>query len=241
MYHEYPILNTCIKIYFVPELLNRDNINIKGENFVMRKNSLDVKIDPMRTAMLVIDMQKCFVEPGAVFCIAGAKKTIPPLASAIKHMRKIGVRIVWVTRLYKKDMSDMEFHRRKYLETIGVDGVMFAGSVGKNSIEDAEGLIRKDDDLSIIKPRFSAFFKTNLDSILKDSGIDTLILTGTTTPNCIRSTAYDGISYNYRVIIMEDCTSSASAEIQAANIKDMKRVGVETVQGLDEFVVITGN
>ena len=56
----------------------------------MRKNSLDVKIDPMRTAMLVIDMQKCFVEPGAVFCIAGAKKTIPTLASGISQKKISG-------------------------------------------------------------------------------------------------------------------------------------------------------
>lgn len=40
----------------------------------MRKNSLDVKIDPMRTAMLVIDMQKCFVEPGAVFVLPEQRK-----------------------------------------------------------------------------------------------------------------------------------------------------------------------
>ena len=63
-----------------------------------------------------------------------------------------------------------------------------------------------------------------------------IILTGTTTPNCIRTTAYDGISLDYNVIALEDCCSSQTPEIQRANIEDMARIGV-TVMTSTEFAV----
>ena len=62
-----------------------------------------------------------------------------------------------------------------------------------------------------------------------------IILTGTTTPNCIRTTAYDGISLDYNVIALEDCCSSQTPEIQRANIDDMARIGV-TVMTSEAFI-----
>ena len=80
-------------------------------------------------------------------------------------------------------------------------------------------------DYEIIKPRWSAFFLTELDLILRRKGIDTVILTGTTTPNCIRTTCYDAIALDYHTYILENCCSSQSEEIQRANMEDMARIG----------------
>lgn len=185
------------------------------------------KIIPEKTAVLVIDMQKAFVEPGAALCIAGAKSTVPAIISFTDRAREAGASIVWVTRSYESDGSNMEIPRRRDLEKRGLMGVLAPGTTGINSIEDAEGLEPKDGDIRIVKPRFSAFFGTELLKIIKERGIDTVILTGTTTPNCIRTTAYDGISYDLRTIAAEDCCSSATDDIQKANMDDMKRIGVE--------------
>ena len=76
-------------------------------------------------------------------------------------------------------------------------------------------------DYVVLKPRFSAFFHTELDLILRRLGVRTLYLTGTTTPNCIRTTCYDGLSLDYNVGILTDCCSSNSDEIQQANMVDM--------------------
>ena len=85
------------------------------------------------------------------------------------------------------------------------------------------------DEMVIVKPRWSAFFGTGLDGILKDHGIKNVILAGTTTPNCIRTTCYDAIAYDYRTLILEKCTSSRTADIQKANIEDMRRAGAEII------------
>lgn len=123
----------------------------------------------------------------------------------------------------------MEIPRRNALREQGVSGVLTHGSTGVNSVEEPEGLTRLGVEKVIIKPRWSAFFGKDLDSELKDAGIDTVILAGTTTPNCIRTTCYDAIAYDYRTIILADCTSSQTDEIQRSNLEDMGRAGAEII------------
>lgn len=55
--------------------------------------------------------------------------------------------------------------------------------------------------------------------------MDTVILAGTTTPNCIRTSCYDALSLDYDVIVLSDCTSSVTEEVQCANLADMARIG----------------
>ena len=76
-------------------------------------------------------------------------------------------------------------------------------------------------DYTIIKPRFSAFFQTELDLILRRLCVDTILLTGTTTPNCIRATCYDGLSLDYNVAVIADCCSSRNEAVQQANLEDI--------------------
>lgn len=87
----------------------------------------------------------------------------------------------------------------------------------------------------IAKLRYSAFFHTELNLILRRLGINTVVLIGTTTPNCIRTTCYDGIFLEYNVVILSDCTSSQTEEIQQSNLRDMKNVGAQIITA-EEFI-----
>ncbi|MBR2779398.1 MAG: cysteine hydrolase [Firmicutes bacterium] len=193
-------------------------------------NCSNLTIDPGCTALLMIDMEKAFVEPGAALCIRGAKATVPACANAADAARRAEVPVIWVKRIYKADGSDMEIPRRKELFARGCFGVLAPESTGINSIEEPDGLHREPGETVIIKPRYSAFFRTDLDRILRSRGITTVLLAGTTTPNCIRTTCYDAISLDYRVIILEPCCSSQTAEIQISNIHDMERAGAEILR-----------
>lgn len=184
-------------------------------------------IDPRHSALLIIDMEKAFVSPGAALCIRGASATVPFIADVIKEARKLEMPVIWIKRSYQADGSDMEIPRRKELFSRGLFGVLAPNSTGLNSIEEPEGLQREPDEKVIFKPRFSAFFKTDLDQELRRNEIHTVLLAGTTTPNCIRCTCYDAISLDYRCMILEPCCSSQTPEIQAANMADMKRVGAD--------------
>ena len=186
-------------------------------------------LEPEKTVLLMIDMQKAFVEPEAALCIRGAKATVPACEAVLEDARELGIRVIWIKREYAEDGSDMEIPRRQALEEKGIRGVLAPGSTGINSIEEPEELTRLDGEMVIIKPRWSAFFGTDLNRILKDLGIDNVILAGTTTPNCIRTTCYDAIAYDYRTIVVARCTSSQTEEIQQSNLEDMRRAGAEII------------
>lgn len=186
-------------------------------------------LEPEKTVLLMIDMQKAFVEPGAALCIKGAKATVPACEAALKDARELGIKIIWIKREYSEDGRDIEAPRRAALEERGITGVLAPGSTGINSVEEADGLTRLDGEDVMIKPRWSAFFGTNLNSVLRANEIENVVLAGTTTPNCIRTTCFDAIAYDYRTIILARCTSSETEEIQQSNLEDMRRVGAEII------------
>ena len=90
-----------------------------------------------------------------------------------------------------------------------------------------------DKDRIIVKPRFSAFFATNLDLVLRRLGVQTVVLAGTTTPNCIRTTCYDALSLDYDTVVLSDCTSSVSDAVQESNLADMQRIGAKIMTSKD--------
>lgn len=184
-------------------------------------------LDPQKAVLLMIDMEKAFVEPGAALCIKGAKDTVPVCEAVLHDARALGIRVIWIKREYKADGSDIELPRKKMLKELGITGVLVRGTAGINSMDEPEGLSRLPEETVIIKPRWSAFFQTDLQELLQNTGVETVLIAGTTTPNCIRTTCYDAIAYDYRTIVLSRCTSSQTEEIQRANLEDMQRAGAE--------------
>lgn len=176
-----------------------------------------------KSALLVIDMENGFVDARSPHCIANAKATVPACADAVKTAREKGIPVIFVKRIYRQDGSDVELTRYKAWKEGGC--AMAPGSTGAASAEAVEGLKPQKGDYTIVKPRWSAFFGTELDLLLRRLKIETVILTGTTTPNCIRTTCYDANALDYNVVVLEDCCSSQTKEIQDMNIADMERIG----------------
>ncbi len=193
-------------------------------------------LDISKTALLMIDMQKGFLDPESSLCIAGAQSTIPACADVLASARFAGMQIIHVRREYAYDGSDVEPVRHK----IWLEGGRPLCREGNDptSIDPPAELKAQKDEIVLVKPRFSAFFDTKLDDMLQEQGIDTIVLIGTTTPNCIRATCYDGLSLNYNVIIVEDATSSRNAAVQSANIEDMRFIGA-TIITTQEFALAT--
>jgi nicotinamidase-related amidase len=96
-------------------------------------------------------------------------------------------------------------------------------------------------DYVIVKKKWSAFFRTELDLILRRLGVDAVAITGTQTPNCIRATAFDADMNDFDTVIISDCISSKSEDVQEANIRDFINVGFTVldsgkfIDGLDEY------
>ena len=155
-----------------------------------------------KTALIVIDMQKGFINEASAQCIRGAKATVPACAAVINHCRERDIPVFFVTRRYRADGSDVEHTRFASWREGG--RAMSPDCPEEISAGMPEEFGLCDRDYRIIKPRYSAFFHTELDLILRRLGVNTIVLAGTTTPNCIRTTCYDGISLEYNVAVLSD-------------------------------------
>ncbi len=182
-----------------------------------------MKENPSQMALIVIDMENGFIDPRSPHCIRQAAATVPACRSVVCTARSAGIPVFFVKRIYRMNGSDVELTR--YAEWKAGGRAMMPASTGFHSAEAPEGLKPIPGDYTIIKPRWSAFFHTELDLILRRLDIKTVILAGTTTPNCVRTTAYDANSLEYNVVILEDCCSSQTKEIQKANMDDLQRMG----------------
>lgn len=189
-------------------------------------NSMD-----RRTALIMIDMQRGFISKGSALCIAGAEATIPACAALAESCRERGIPVFFVNRSYRADGSDVEHTRR--------DVWLRGGrALSPGCPEDISGDMPAElgfcaKDYLLIKPRFSAFFGTELDLMLRRLRVDSLLVAGATSPNCIRATCYDGISLEYNVAIVSDCTSSVNDEIQLSNLRDMANAGAQIISSAD--------
>lgn len=184
-----------------------------------------------RTALIMIDMQRAYLEAESPVCIPGAKETVPACAELIRACRERGIPVVFVARCYRDDGSDVEHPRLEGWLKAGRPVSVSAQGILSGQFPEEFGV--KPDDYIVVKPRFSAFFGTELDTLLRRLGVDSLLMAGTTTPNCIRTTAYDAIALEYNVAVAFDCTSSATEEIQRVNLEDMARIGVQLVDSKD--------
>ena len=180
-------------------------------------------MEPERAALLMIDMQNGFIDPASALCVAGAAATVPACARVLRKARALGMAVFHVRRRYAADGSDVEPVR--YRGWVEGGRPLCAEGDEPASLDCPDVLTPADGERVLVKPRFSAFFDTPLHGALGREGIGTVVLIGTTTPNCIRSTCYDALSLNYNVVVVEDATSSRTPEVQAANIADMAHIG----------------
>lgn len=184
-----------------------------------------------KKALIMIDMQRGFLDKDSTLCIKMAADTVPACARLIDHCHEAGIPVFFVTRRYRADGSDVEHTRYK----TWLEGGKALSEEWPESADYPEQFRVLPGDRHIVKPRFSAFFQTTLDMMLRRLRVDTVILAGTTTPNCIRTTMYDALSLEYNSIVISDCTSSATEEIQQSNLRDMKNIGAN-VMSLEEFM-----
>ncbi len=182
-----------------------------------------------KIALIIIDMQNDFILPGSPAYVKNAEKTITKIKEVLQFFREKNLPIFHIIREYFKDGSNVENFRVKDFKN-GKSYVV-KGTKGAEIVKELKPI---DNEYVIVKPRFSAFMKTELDFILRRLNVETLVVCGTQYPNCIRTTVFDAVSYDYNVILLIDATSAQTEEIANANITDIKNIGVNCLT-VNEF------
>ena len=161
-------------------------------------------IDPKKTAMIVVDMQNDFVAPGAAMETPAARAVVPKLAEALRICRDAGIKIIYTAHVHRRDGCDMglfdDLHPPIANRDALVDGTAVVDIYPELAPVVGEHVIKKH--------RYSGFFGTDLEIVLREWGIDTVIISGTTTENCCHATARDAMFRNYRVVFLSDATAT---------------------------------
>jgi nicotinamidase-related amidase len=180
-----------------------------------------------QAALLIIDMQNDFVLDGAPLRVAQASSVVPKIYEVLTEFRKKRRPVFHILRVHRWDGSDVEITRQELFRKhpFAVEGTHGAAVI--------EELTPFPDEYVIPKIRMSAFIGTELDLMLRNIGIEELIVTGIQTPNCIRTTVFDAIAYNYPVVLVEDAVGAHSDEIHKANVRDMANIGVKIIKAQD--------
>lgn len=165
---------------------------------------VEYKMQPDRTALLIIDMTNGFLMPGSPLEIPGGRDLIPGLSRLAGVCREKDITVIFVSHVFRKDGSDMGLSAVFRPPEAAAKGTL---SEGTASVEFYKGIQPGKNDIVLKKQRFSAFVGTALDLILRSNEIDTLIIGGVATNICCESTARDARMRDYKVIFLSDGTA----------------------------------
>lgn len=185
-----------------------------------------------RIAVLVIDVQEYMVHvpggPGTSFpssCGKEAQVALPRIARVLSAARAGGVPVVYTKFELRADGSDIGVYGRKR-RFLTIDGWCLEGSLGAQV---AEQVKPEAHDWVLVKKKPSAFMGTPLLGLLIDWGINTVIVTGGSTSNCVRATVVDSASYNFRTTVLRDCVFDRFPVSHTVALFDMDRQYADVV------------
>ena len=194
----------------------------------------EFSFDPATTALVIIDMQRDFIEPGGFGAllrndVSLLKPAIEPTRRVLDVFRSKHLKVLHTREGHRPDMSDCPPAKKKRgnLKTgIGDPGpmgrVLIRGEPGHDIIKELTPL---PSEPIIDKPGKGAFFATDLDLILKNLGIKSLIVTGVTTEVCVQTTTREANDRGYECLVLEDCVASYFPKFQQAALEMIKAQG----------------
>jgi len=174
--------------------------------------------------VIVVDMQNDFChEDGAyhrndpqTFQVGGIKKMIPRLQFFLSEMRKKEVPIVFCKYLIDDEARDAGIYvkARPFILKEGLRRNSWGGEI-------VDGLKSKKNDFIIEKSRFTAFYNTNMEIVLKSLKAETLFFTGVATNVCVESSIRDAFFRDYQCVLVEDCCKAWNEEFHLATIRNV--------------------
>ncbi len=193
-----------------------------------------IALDWRKTALLIIDMQRDFLEPGGFGETLGndvsqLARAVGPIAAVLAAARKANMLVIHTREGHLPDMSDAppaKVERGAPSLRIGDPGpmgrILIRGKAGHDIIPD---LYPVQGEVVIDKPGKGAFYATELGAILQKRGIANLLVCGVTTEVCVNTTVREANDRGYRCVVLSDCCASYFPEFHEMGLKMIKAQG----------------
>ena len=181
-------------------------------------------VDFKRSVLLIVDMEYGFLDSKSPLFVNLGFEIVTNIKKILNIYREKKLQIIFVKREHRKSGIDIDKTRVEIFKKS--KGLILENDKSSEIIDDLKPL---KDEIIVIKRRWSSFFGTELDMLLRRLNIKNLIVTGIQTPNCIRATVYDALSLDYNVIVISDATASKSEKIQKNNLFDIENLGVDVL------------
>ncbi|MCX8135117.1 MAG: pyrimidine utilization protein B [Roseococcus sp.] len=193
--------------------------------FVLPARPEPIRLDPAQTALIIVDMQNAYASPGgyldlAGFDIAGAAACIARIKLAAGAARAAGIPVFYFQNGWDPEYREAggpgspNWHKSNALKTMRRRPELQGRLLAKGSWDYAlvEDLAPQPGDIVVPKTRYSGFFNTNMDSLLRARGIRNLVFTGIATNVCVESSLRDAFHLEYFGVVLEDATHAAGPD-----------------------------
>ncbi|MAS33823.1 MAG: isochorismatase [Anaerolineaceae bacterium] len=179
--------------------------------------------EPEKTALLIIDMQRDFLEPGGFGEMLGndvsqLRTTIEPIREVLERFRQQQLLVIHTREGHRPDLTDLPASKRSRgnlscgIGDVGPMGrILVRGEAGHAIIDELQPL---PNEPVIDKPGKGSFYATDLQTILQNHGITSLIVTGVTTEVCVHTTVREANDRGYECLVLTDCVASYFPEFQ---------------------------
>lgn len=207
-----------------------------------------IMIRPAETALIIVDMQNAYASPGgyvdlAGFDVSGAPRAIEKIGQAAEAARAAGMPVIFFQNGWDPDYVEAggpgspNWHKSNALKLMRRRPELHGKLLAKGGwdYELVAALPPQPGDIVVAKPRYSAFYNTNLDSLLRARGIRSLVFTGIATNVCVESTLRDSFFLEYFSVVLHDATHHAGPDfIQQASLYNIEKF-FGWVSSTDEF------
>ena len=205
-------------------------------------------LQPIRTALVIIDMQRDFCEPSGYVeargdDISATRAIIPGISRVRDAAAQAGMMIIYTREGHRGNLADLPETKRRRTARAGAE-IGSRGPLGRLLIRGEPGwdlvteLQPRPQDTVIDKPGTGAFRSTDLHHVLTASGVDSLVLVGVTTAVCVTTTAREASDLGYGVLVLGDCCAEPDPENHVMALKLLQIEGgyIATVSSADEFI-----
>ena len=194
-----------------------------------------LRLEPGKTALLVIDMQRAFLDPGEPMEVPQAREIIPKIQNLLTLFRERRLPVVFTEFLYSEKLPLLvgELHpEHKRARPGEARGFGVPGSScleGEANVHTVPELAPRTDELVIRKHWYNAFNGTPLDGALRARGVTLLVVTGTLTDICVLASVVGAFDREYKLVVVEDAVATLWPEIQQATLDIFRRAFARVV------------